>query len=59
MAKLILLSILLVSVAVPLRLSDRQSARVALKRAQWTTVAFIVVWAVLCIAWYPSLVPLE
>jgi hypothetical protein len=59
MAKLILLSIVIVSAAVPLRLSARPAARRALQNTQWTMVAFIVVWALMCIMMYPTLVPLE
>lgn len=59
MSKLILLSIVLVSVAVPIRLCSRASPRRALRNAQWITVAFVLVWALMCIVWYPQLVPIE
>lgn len=59
MAKLILLSIVLASMAIPIRLCARPSPKRALKRAQWTIVALVVLWAFLCIVWYPALVPLE
>ncbi len=59
MAKLILLSIVQMSGAVPLRLSRRPAGRRALRVVQWSMVAFIVVWACLCIVWYPALVPLD
>jgi hypothetical protein len=59
MAKLILLSIVLVSVAVPIRMSSRGSPRRALRSAQWITFAFVFLWAFMCIWWYPELVPVE
>jgi hypothetical protein len=59
MAKLILLSVVLVGMVVPTVLSTRRSARRALRQAQVVSIAFIVVWAYMCIAWYPQLVPLE
>ncbi len=59
MAKLILLSVLLVSIAAPLALATRRSGRSGLRRAQWIFIAFVFVWAYMCIAWYPQLVPLE
>jgi hypothetical protein len=58
-AKLILLSIVIVSMAIPIRLCTRPSPRRALRRAQWLIVAFIFLWGFLCIVWYPALVPLE
>jgi len=58
-SKLILFSIVLVSVAVPIRLSTRRSAKRALRYTQWIILAFILLWAYLCIAWYPRLVPLD
>ncbi len=59
MAKLILLSIVLVSMIVPIALAARPGGKKALKKAQWTIVAFAVVWALACTYWYPALVPLE
>lgn len=59
MSKLILLSIVLVSFIVPVRLCTRGTPRRALRRAQWITVAFVVVWAFMCIVFYPQLVPIE
>jgi hypothetical protein len=58
-AKLILLSVVLVSMIIPIRLCTRPSPKRALRRVQWTIVAFVFVWAFLCIVWYPALVPLE
>jgi hypothetical protein len=57
--KLILLSIIFVSAGVPIALSGSRSPRRALRRAQWIALAFVLVWAYMCIAWYPQLVPLD
>ncbi len=59
MAKLMLLSIVLVCVFVPAILAPRRSPRRSLRLAQIVSVGFVVVWAYMCIAWYPQLVPLE
>jgi hypothetical protein len=59
MSKVILMSIVFVSVVVPMVLATRKKARQALRRAQWITIAFVFVWATACLAWYPQLVPLE
>lgn len=59
MAKLIILSIVLVSFAVPMRLARARRPRSALRRAQGIVLAFIVVWAVMCLRWYPQLVSIE
>jgi hypothetical protein len=59
MAKLILLSVILVAVVVPVWLSTRRQSRRALRTAQLVSISFVVVWAYLCILWYPQLVPLE
>jgi hypothetical protein len=59
MAKLIILSIVLVSFAVPVRLARAPRPRRALRRAQGIVLAFVVVWAVMCLRWYPHLVTLE
>jgi hypothetical protein len=59
MAKLIILSIVLVSFVVPIRLAKSSQPRQALRRTQWTILAFIVVWTIMCLKWYPQLVNLE
>jgi hypothetical protein len=59
MAKLILLSIVLVSMAVPIQLAARPGGRRALRRTQWIIVAYALIWAFMCLVWYPALVPLE
>ena len=59
MAKFIMLSIVLVSMGLPLRMSSSRGPRRALRFVQWATAAFVVVWAYTCIFWYPRLVPIE
>jgi hypothetical protein len=59
MAKLIILSIVLVSFAVPVWFSTSTQPRRALRRVQQIILVFIVVWAYMCLHWYPQLVPLE
>lgn len=59
MAKLIILSILLVSVGVPAWLSASPQPRKALRRTQGIVVLFVIVWGYLCLHWYPELVPLK
>jgi hypothetical protein len=59
MAKVIILSILIVSVGVPAWLSTAPNPRKALRKAQGIVVAFVVVWGYLCLHWYPALVPLK
>jgi hypothetical protein len=58
-AKLILLSIVVVSMVVPIALSNRPTPRRALRRAQWIIFAYIFVWALMSIFVYPELVPVE
>jgi hypothetical protein len=58
-SKLILFSIVLVSVVVPIWFSTRRSAKRALRYTQWLILVFIFLWGYLCIAWYPRLVPLD
>jgi hypothetical protein len=58
-AKLIILSIVLVSFAVPVYLSSSPRPERALRRSQWFVFGFIVIWAYMCLYWYPTLVSLE
>jgi hypothetical protein len=58
-SKLIIFSIVLVSFAAPLWFSVAPQPRRALRRVQGLVLLFIVVWAVMCLKWYPSLVQLE
>ena len=59
MAKLIILSIVLVSFALPIYLSTAPQAAKTLKRVQLWMCMFIIVWSYLCLRWYPILVPLK
>lgn len=56
MAKLIILSIVIISFAVPVWLATAKRPRLALRRAQQLVAVFIVIWAFLCLRWYPSIV---
>jgi hypothetical protein len=59
MAKLIILSVLIVSIAVPASMSTSAHPRKALRRMQGIVVTFVIVWGFLCLHWYPALVPLK
>jgi hypothetical protein len=59
MEKLIILSIVLVSFAVPIWFSAAPRPRRALRRVQGIVIAFTFVWAYLCLHLYPRLVPLK
>jgi hypothetical protein len=59
MAKLIILSVVIMSFAVPSLLATSPRPRAALRRAQFIVLAFIVVWGLMCVRWYPDLVPLK
>ncbi len=59
MAKLIILSIVIVSFAVPIWLSTSPKPKRALRQMQWIILGFIVVWAYMCLHWYPELVPFK
>lgn len=59
MAKLILLSIVIVSVVVPMLLATRRSPVRMLRNAQVAALLAVVVWAYMCISWYPQLVPVD
>jgi hypothetical protein len=58
-SKLIIFSIVLVSFAAPVWLSVAPQPRRALRRAQGLVLLFILVWAFMCLKWYPALVQLE
>lgn len=59
MAKLIILSIVIMSFAIPVSQSlDKRPAR-ALKRVRQIMAVFIVIWAFMCLRWYPAIVPLK
>jgi hypothetical protein len=59
MAKLILLSIILVNTGVPIWLSQRGSPRRSLRYAVLLTTLFVVFWGYMCLKIYPRLVPLD
>jgi hypothetical protein len=58
-AKLIVISILLVTVAAATWQSTARTARSGLRKAQWITVLYVFLWAYMCLNWYPQLVPVE
>jgi len=57
--KLIILSIVIISFMVPIRLSTAKRPRLALRRAQQIVALFIIVWAFMCLRWYPAIQPLK
>jgi len=59
MAKLIILSILLVSVTVPAWVSTSPSPKKALRKAQGIIVLYVIVWGYMCLHWYPELVQIK
>ena len=59
MAKIIILSIVLLTFVVPVWFATSERPRVALRRVHRVMLLLIVVWAYLCLRWYPRLVPLE
>ena len=59
MAKVIILSIVLMSFGVPVWLSTAPQPRRALRRVQTILLVYIVIWAFMCLYWYPSIVPLK
>jgi hypothetical protein len=58
-AKLIILSVILVSFAVPIRLAKSPRPAQALRRTRLTILGFIVIWTFMCLKWYPTLVFLQ
>jgi hypothetical protein len=59
MAKLILLSVVIVGIVVPIALSTRRAPKKTLRLVQVVCLGFVLVWAYLCITWYPQLVPVD
>ena len=59
MAKIIILSIVLMSIGAPIWYSGAANSRRALRRLQTVMLLFIVVWTYLCLRKYPALVPLK
>jgi hypothetical protein len=58
-AKLIIFSIVVVSFALPLYFAQRPAPRRALVSMQRWVFFLIVLWAYMCMHWYPILVPLQ
>jgi hypothetical protein len=59
MEKLIILSIVLVSMALPAWFSTSPKPKKALRQVQGGILLFILVWGYLCLHWYPLLVQLK
>jgi hypothetical protein len=59
LAKLIILSVVIVSFIVPVWLSTSPTPRRTLRRVQWILFAYIVLWSFMCLRWYPTLVTIE
>ena len=59
MEKLILLSIVFVSMGVPAWLSTSRRPRHALRQAQACVLVFAIIWGYLCLHWYPQLVQVK
>ncbi len=59
MAKLIILSVVFMSFGVPVWLSTSLKPRRALRRVQAIIVIYILIWALMCLQWYPAIVPLK
>jgi hypothetical protein len=57
--KLIIFSIVIVSFALPVWLSPASRPRRTLRRLQWTMLLLVIVWAYMCLKWYPHIVPLR
>jgi hypothetical protein len=56
MAKLILLSVVLLTIALPMAVAERAGPRRSLRLVWGGMIAFALVWAVLCTWAYPQLV---
>ena len=59
MAKLILLSIVLVTVAIPMILATRKSPKKTLRTIQIISLVFVCIWAWMCLTIYPQIVPVD
>lgn len=59
MSKLIILSVVIFSVAVPMILSTRPKPQATLRRLVYIMIFAIFVWAQLCLKLYPQYVPLK
>jgi len=56
MAKLILLSVILLTIALPIAVAERPGPKKSLRLVWGVLVAFAFVWAILCTRCYPQLV---
>ena len=59
MEKLIILSIVFVSLGVPAWLAGSPRPRPALRKAQIIVFLFVIVWGYMCMRWYPRLVDVK
>lgn len=59
MAKLITLVVILWSVLVPIAMCTRPAPKRVLRSIQILTFGVVVIWAYLCLAYYPQLVPVD
>jgi hypothetical protein len=59
LAKLIILSVVLVSFALPVWLAATPMPRRTLRRIQWLVFAYVLLWSFMCLYWYPTLVEVE
>jgi hypothetical protein len=59
MAKLIILSIVLMTFGVPIYLASKPRPLANLRRVQWILFTFIFLWAYMCTRWYPAIVELK
>jgi hypothetical protein len=58
-AKLIILSIIIISFAVPIRLAGAAHPRSALRKTQIIFLVYVAIWGYMCVRWYPALVELK
>jgi hypothetical protein len=59
MSKLIILSVVILSVAVPMAVSSRPKPQAALRQVVYIMIFAIFVWSQLCLKLYPQYVPLK
>jgi hypothetical protein len=57
LAKLIIFAVVLASFGVPTWLAMDQRPKRAVRKMQMIMFVFILVWAYLCLHWYPAIVP--
>ena len=59
MAKLILLSVIIASIAIPILIAERPRPQATVRFLTILMIVIIVVWSQLCLWMYPTLVPLD